>query len=725
MALDQPSLISQSSIILWTGCEAGCYNHRMQRLLSHYDRLPVQLILSFVGLALLINLTVGLPALWLIRGQLERQAWTQVEQGRQATQALYAARQAEVHNLALLTAQRPTLRGLLASADRTALTDYLRTLQTGADLDALLVCSAAGSPVAQVGDPLPPDACQAPRDGWLAFSTDTDQTLWLLDTQPVEGLADAAPPQVIVGIRLSTAFAAQLRDQTGLEHTLLLAERPLVSTLPGDAAGWATIAPSFVASGVAASRTTFDWANRHFYAERLPLSAGANTGLVAEVALDVTALVTTQQRLVRTLLGGIVAVALIGSLLGAIVARRISRPLVRLADAAAALSQGTLDESLAADVRVREVAQVAQALETSGRELQHTLADLRQEKAWRDNLLEAIVEGIVTLDGRGRIVFFSPGAERISGWARSDVEGRACDDVFHLVEDRTPFTRAIPPPGQRITLNVRLANERTATLSVTGARLAPPESGAARVALVFRDISDEEAMHRLLGHFLANIAHEFRTPLAALTASIELLLDQAPDLSAAELQELLNSLHLGSLALQALVDNLLEGASIEAGRFRVYPHATDLSAIVAEATQWMQPLLEKRRQRLEVTPTVGPLIVRADAKRTVQALVNLLSNASKYSPDASTITISVQETGEHARISVRDQGAGIPADQVQDVFRRFQRSDNETEQAQYGVGLGLSLVKAIIEAQGGQVGVENQAAGGAAFWISIPIAGQT
>ncbi len=695
----------------------------MQRLLSHRDRLPVQLILSFVGLALLINLAVGLPALWLIRGQLERQAWTQVEQGRQATQALYAARQAEVHNLALLTAQRPTLRSLLASADRAALTDYLRTLQTGADLDALLVCSAAGSPLAQVGDPLPPDACQAPRDGWLALSANGNQTLWLLDTQPVEGVAEAAPPQVMVGIRVSAAFAAQLRDQTGLEHTVLWAERPLVSTLPGDTAGWSAMARRTVTSSGAASRTTFDWANRHFYAERVALSANADTGLAAEVALDVTALVTTQQRLARTLVGGIVAVALIGSLLGAIVARRISRPLVRLADAAAALSQGTLDQSLAADVRVREVAQVAQALETSGRDLQHTLADLRQEKAWRDNLLDAIVEGIVTLDGRGRIIFFSPGAERISGWSRYDVEGRACDDVFRLVESSTPFTRAIPAPGQRIKLNVCLANERTATLSVTGARLAPPESGAARVALVFRDISDEEAMHRLLGHFLANIAHEFRTPLAALTASIELLLDQAPDLSAAELQELLNSLHLGSLGLQTLVDNLLEGASIEAGRFRVYPHPTDLSAIVAEATQWMRPLLEKRRQRLEVIPTVNPLTVRADAKRTVQALVNLLSNASKYSPDASTITIRVQEVGEHARISVYDQGPGIPADQVQDVFRRFQRSDNETEQAQYGVGLGLSLVKAIIEAQGGQVGVENQAAGGAVFWINIPLVG--
>ena len=176
---------------------------------------------------------------------------------------------------------------------------------------------------------------------------------------------------------------------------------------------------------------------------------------------------------------------------------------------------------------------------------------------------------------------------------------------------------------------------------------------------VFRDISDEEARHRLLGHFLANIAHEFRTPLAALTASIELLLDQAPDLSAAELQELLNALHLGSLALQALVDNLLEGASIEAGRFRVYPHPTDLSAIVAEAAQWMQPLLEKRQQRLEVIPAVSPLTVRADAKRTVQALVNLLSNASKYSPEASTITIRVEDAGEYARLSVCDQGPGL------------------------------------------------------------------
>jgi PAS domain S-box-containing protein len=693
----------------------------MQRLLAHRDRLPVQLIVSFVGLALLINVIVGLPALWLIRGQLERQAWAQVTQGRQATQALYAARQVEIHNLALLTAQRPTLRTLLSSAESPALTDYLRTLQTGADLDALLVCSADGRVLTQVGDPLPPTVCQAPLDGWAVLAVAGEGTIWLLETQPVEGLNVETPPQVTVGLRLSTDFVTQLRGETGLQHTLLAAEQPLVSTLPGDLASAARIAEDRAAT---TPRLTFAGAGRHFYAQRLSLPTTTPTDLTAEVALDVTDLVSTQAQLARTLLAGILTVGLIGSLLGAIVAQRISRPLVRLADAAAALSQGTLDQSLAAEVRVREVAQVAQALEVSGRELQQTLTDLRQETAWRENLLEAIVEGIVTLDARGRIIFFSPGAERISGWSRRDVEGQACDDVFHLLESTTPFTRSIPAPGQRVKLNVYLAQERPATLSVTGARLAPPQSGAARVALVFRDISDEEAMHRLLGHFLANIAHEFRTPLAALTASIELLRDQAPDLSAAELQELLNSLHLGSLALQTLVDNLLEGASIEAGRFRVYPRATDLAAIVTEATQWMQPLLDKRRQRLELVPAARPLTVRADAKRSVQALVNLLSNASKYSPDASTITVRVLDEGAQARISVSDQGPGIPADQVQDVFRRFQRSNSETDQAQYGVGLGLSLVKAISEAQGGQVGVENQAAGGAVFWISIPMADQ-
>lgn len=248
----------------------------------------------------------------------------------------------------------------------------------------------------------------------------------------------------------------------------------------------------------------------------------------------------------------------------------------------------------------------------------------------------------------------------------------------------------------------------------------PPEAGDARVALVFRDVSEEEAVHRLMGHFLANVAHEFRTPLSALAASAELLLDQAPDLSGDELRELLTSLHLGILGLQTLVDNLLESASIEAGRFRVNVRPSNLGKIIAEAVRMMQPLLEKHNQRLLVElPTVVP-VVRADWRRTVQVLVNLLSNASKYGPDDSEITIGATLDEYWVRVSVADRGPGIAPEYRKDLFRRFVYPDTSAEKTQYGAGLGLSVVKAVVEAQGGQVGVEDRPSGGSVFWFTLP-----
>jgi PAS domain S-box-containing protein len=349
---------------------------------------------------------------------------------------------------------------------------------------------------------------------------------------------------------------------------------------------------------------------------------------------------------------------------------------------------------------------------------------LRQEKTWTDHLLEAIVEGIVTLDRNGRITFFSQGAERVTGWKREQVLNRVCDEIFRPVETTKAFSQMIPPPGQRRKMTLELGGGRQATMAITGARLAPPGTQEARVALVFRDVSEEEAVHRIMGHFLANVAHEFRTPLSALAASVELLLDQAPDLSAAELQDLLTSLHLGIVSLQTLVDNLLESASIEAGRFRVSPHPTSLGQIIAEAVRTMQPLLGKHGQRLVVELPVAIPVVKADARRLVQVLVNLLSNASKYGPDDAEITIDAAVSNGWVRVTVSDHGPGVPPDHRNDLFRRFMYPDKNNHKAQYGAGLGLSVVKAVVEAHDGQVGVEDRPGGGAVFWFTLPVEGK-
>jgi signal transduction histidine kinase len=265
-----------------------------------------------------------------------------------------------------------------------------------------------------------------------------------------------------------------------------------------------------------------------------------------------------------------------------------------------------------------------------------------------------------------------------------------------------------------------MAGGRQATLAVTGARLTPPGGGDVEVALVFRDVSEEEAVHRLLGHFLANIAHEFRTPLSALAASTEMLLDRTAELGPDELQELLASLHLGVLGLQTLVDNLLESASIEAGRFRVYPRRSDLGEIIAEAMRTMQPLLDRRDQRLVVELPAAIPVVQADPRRTVQVFVNLLSNASKYGPDHAEIVVGVSTKGQWARVTIADRGPGIPPEYRKMLFRRFVPPSPSTDDAQYGTGLGLSVVAAIVQAHGGQVGVDDRRSGGSVFWFTLP-----
>jgi PAS domain S-box-containing protein len=377
------------------------------------------------------------------------------------------------------------------------------------------------------------------------------------------------------------------------------------------------------------------------------------------------------------------------------------------------------------DVRVREVVSVAQALEGARVDLRETLTHLRTERDWGDHLLESIVEGIVTLDANRRISFFSSGAERISGLARDSVLHRAIDEIFELTEEQALFSQRIPSPGTKHMLGVEFANGRQATLAVTGARLMPAEAGEATQALVFRDVSEEVAINRLLGQFLSNVAHEFRTPLSALAASIELLLDQAPDLSEAELHELLNSLYLGILGLQTLVDNLLESASIEARRFRVSLHSSDLGQIIAEAIQTMAPLLKKYSQRLAVELPASIPLVQADARRIVQVLVNLLSNASRHGPDDAEIVVAANVRGEWVRVAVTDQGPGIPAEHRDSVFARFVRPGTDDESGKTGAGLGLSVVKAIVDAHGGQVGVEDRPGGGAVFWFTLRLADES
>lgn len=689
--------------------------------------LPVQMIISFIMVSLLTAAAVGLPAIWLIREQLNRQAWAQVEQGQQAAQALYSAKQTEVNNLAELFSQRPTLNELLADQDWDSLETYLRTLMTGTGLDLVVICppdEILQSPIfASSESKLPGGICNSwITDGYQFADSQPDPQVWLTASEPIEG-NPTSQAKILVGLLLDDKFVEELRDKTGVEQTLWTQGLLIASSFSSELVETGQFPqPEFQLDSDQDSQSgTFSILGVPYYALRSPLETA---DIQTQVALSVSEITSTQNYLVGIMAGAIMLVTLVVSTLGVFLSRRISGPLVQLADTADSFRGGDLSTPITINARVREVAQVSQALEAARIDLQDTLSRLASEKAWVDHLLESIVEGILTLDAQGRITYFSQGAERITKLQAAEVIGRPCNEIFILPESSRTFLESITDTGTRQKLLVTLSDGREATLAFTRGHLAPTGVGEAESVLVFRDISEGELIHRILGNFLANIAHEFRTPLSSVEASIELMIDQAPSLSEAELQELLTNLHLGIFGLGSLVDNLLECASIEAGRFRVSPRPNDLSLIISRAVQTLSPLLEKYGQHLRVElPTEIPS-VKADVRRVEQVLVNLISNASKFGPPDKEIMIRVLVVENWAEVQVSDRGPGIGEEGREYVFRRMMYPGTPADHNRTGAGLGLMVVKAVVEAHGGLVGVEDRPGGGSTFWFRLPTAGE-
>ena len=342
--------------------------------------------------------------------------------------------------------------------------------------------------------------------------------------------------------------------------------------------------------------------------------------------------------------------------------------------------------------------------------------DLTRAKNWAEALLQSITEGIISYDEGGKIAYFNEGAAQIVGFPAAQASDQPLNAILKLANDtQKEFSESVPASGGRRVVTIHTQKNRDASLAVTRAR--PVQPGLSTIVL--HDVTEEMNLRNLQAYFLAHISHEFRTPLSGLKVSIELLLENVHRLSAREIDALLSSIHLSASSLQNLVDNLLESTKIEANQMALHRRPTALKGVIAEAIRIMQPLLNRRQQLLAFTEPFTYADILIDSPKIVQVVVNLLSNASKYSPMAATIEISIEKRDQHLRLSVADCGPGIAAEDRENVFRRFVRLQSQNGD-EYGVGLGLSVVKAMVEAHGGVVGVDARAEGGSIFWITLP-----
>jgi signal transduction histidine kinase/CheY-like chemotaxis protein len=281
---------------------------------------------------------------------------------------------------------------------------------------------------------------------------------------------------------------------------------------------------------------------------------------------------------------------------------------------------------------------------------------------------------------------------------RGDDEiGALVDDFNHMlaeIEARDAALRA-----ERETLERRVA-ERTAQLSVAK--------------------DEAERANAAKSEFLSRMSHELRTPLHAILGYAQLLGDeQEPPLAPQQADNVREILRAGDLLL-AQVNEILDLARIESGRIELDMQAVPLAALATECMARVRPLAERRR--IAITQDIAPdLGVRADHGRLAQVLLNLLSNAIKYNRDYGTIHLGATPTNFGLRIEVRDSGRGIAASQMAQLFRPFERLESSYDGIE-GTGIGLALVKMLIEAMGGMIGVESEVGVGSCFHVELRVA---
>ncbi len=702
----------------------------MGKLGAALQTYPIQLALGLLILVIATSLGMSIAAYRLTRIQLDHQVAIHLTDVQQATLSLLETEQRRLGNLALLFAERPTLASLRSANDEAALARYMADFQQQIDIDLLLLCDLDGGILAGAPASLERGEHCPAGEGFLWVD---GQPALVVRRSLSQGGAAQAAPIVVAGIWLDEQLMHQLVAGTGVEQVILNRDgQRLASSIPLD--DTATRQPLSAAQLTAARPELLTLSNRTYYRRVTPLGdSDSQAPFYSEILFPAEALLAARSRILTVLVTSTVAIALLVAAIGAWSIRRITAPLAQLTLRAEAISQGDLSGVIQQMSGPREVRTLAAALRRSQERVNEMLAELEAAHDRLDNLLQSLDEGVVILDADGCIRFWNQGAAQITGWPSEQALGKQVDVVLPLVDDPAhSLADRLHAPGQRVRGAVFISGGRTAILEITRVRdlQALSEAGGSNhgaQAMVLRDVTEEEAMQHLRAYFLANISHEFRTPLSTLNASIELLMDNDQEITGSEMRTLLKPIHLSLLELQTLIDNLLEGSTIEAGQFRLRPRPMLLNEAIVAALTLVQPMLERRQQPLSVTqPAVLHPIV-ADRSRITQVLINLMANASKYTPIGEPIDVIVEAVPDGGyRVAVADRGPGIPLEERRNLFRRFVRLEgmSSAQQGQvgdsHGTGIGLYIVKTVVEAHGGQVGIDDRPGGGSIFWFKLP-----
>lgn len=364
-----------------------------------------------------------------------------------------------------------------------------------------------------------------------------------------------------------------------------------------------------------------------------------------------------------------------------------------------------------------------------------TAALFESERNQREAILAALSDGVIEYDSKLHITLMNPRAEELLGIKFKEIKGlaiapelaKARPDLRGIVElmypALAPYASAAKEvhglPAKAMELNL---SQPKMKLWVTLTQVQNREGEMIGFLKIIHDISREELIGRLKSEFVSIAAHQLRTPLSALKWTIRLLLDgDAGELTASQ-QEFLEKGYIINERMIKLVNDLLNAARIEEGRFGYEFSEVNLKALLESITESFASLAKVRKLSLKFEKLSEPLPkIYADPEKLNLALSNLLDNAIKYTPAGGSVTLRLKRKGDWAEITVTDTGVGIPETDKRRVFSKFFRAANVIRMETSGTGLGLFIAQNIIRRHGGAIQMQSKEREGTVFTFTLPL----
>ncbi|MEX2122764.1 MAG: PAS domain S-box protein [Woeseia sp.] len=379
-----------------------------------------------------------------------------------------------------------------------------------------------------------------------------------------------------------------------------------------------------------------------------------------------------------------------------------------------------------------------------------------EQREWFETTLESIGDAVIATDVQGHVVFMNPIAEHLTGWSLDKARGRSCVDVFRIINEES--RRAVENPVSRVLtegVTVGLANHTT-LIAADGTERPIDDSGApirnrsgriVGVVLVFRDITerrrtdaerrnvadererllnaeraaraDAERANRVKDDFVAMVSHELRTPLNAILGWTQLMMQSAQDQDV--IARGLDVISRNTRLQAQLVSDLLDVSRIASGKLHLTIEKVDLVSLVRNVIETVQQAANSKHISIRADMDAEAIPIAGDPARLQQIVWNLLWNAIKFTPEGGSVLVGVRNSATDAEISVTDTGVGIRADVLPHIFERFNQANLLKNSGLGGLGLGLSIVKHLVDLHGGSIKADSPGEGlGATFMVVLP-----